>query len=77
MNNEAAIFAATAATLNLLPIVPNFILAHHEKNAELPRTAYFISGTGTVSWNSAVKTLPNEARQNERLNFSHSLPKPP
>ena len=49
MDNEANLFAATAATLNLLQIVPNFILMHHEKNTELPRTAYFISGTGTVS----------------------------
>ena len=71
MDNEANLFAATAATLNLLRIVPNFILAHHEKNAELGKPAHFLTGTGTASRISAVPLLLNEARPNVCLNFSH------
>ena len=49
MDTEANSFAATAATLTLLPIVPNFILAHHEKNAVLRKLIHLLAGTGTAS----------------------------
>ena len=49
INNEAALLVATAATSMLLPIVPNFILAHHEKNADLRKLIHFLIGTGTAS----------------------------
>ena len=56
MDNEATLFAATAATLNLLQIVPNFILAHHEKNAEFRKLIHFLTGTGTANRNIAEPT---------------------
>ena len=56
INNEANLFAATAATLNLWRIVPNFILAHHEKNAEFRELIHFLTGTGTANRNIAEPT---------------------